>query len=336
MQQSYEPPCTITAELLKYAAEISEQVGRLSVGRLSSSALRLRRINRIRTVQGSLAIEGNTLSEAQITAILEGKRVLAPPREIREAENALDVYERIGDWNPASLNDLLKAHKVLMGDLIKDAGEFRSGGAGVMKGKDVVHVGPPASLFPTLVNQLLKWVNTCKEHPLICSSIFHYEFEYIHPFSDGNGRLGRLWQTLMLNAWNPLFAWLPVESMIHRHQKDYYAAIETATRGADTAPFVGFMLQTILEAVREAGTAIPEVTPEVVMLIKSLKGELSRMELMRKLRLKDEKNFRVTYLKPALEAGFVERTIPDKPTSRLQKYRLTDTGISLLKSRTKR
>ena len=152
-----------------------------------------------------------SLSEEQITAILEGKRVLAPPKEIQEVENALGVYERLEEWDPSSLNDLLKAHQVMTSDLIKESGRFRSSGVGVMKGQDVVHMAPPASLVPTLINQLLLWVKESKDHPLIVSSIFHYEFEYIHPFSDGNGRMGRLWQTLILSRWYPLFSWLPVE-----------------------------------------------------------------------------------------------------------------------------
>jgi Fic family protein len=145
-------------------------------------------------------------------------------------ENAHDVYEQLEKWDPASLKDLLMAHKVLMKNLVQDPGEFRSGGAGVMKGNDVVHMAPPASMVPTLINQLLKWVKTSKDHPLITSSIFHYEFEYIHPFADGNGRMGRLWQTLILNRWNPHFAWLPVENIIHKQQKFYYVAIESDRR----------------------------------------------------------------------------------------------------------
>lgn len=287
-------------------------------------------------MHGSLAIEGNTLSVEQITAILEGKRVLAPPKEINEVENALDVYEQLGKWDPALLKDLLMAHKVLMKNLIQDSGEFRSGGAGVMKGNDVVHIAPPASMVPTLVNQLLKWVKTSKDHPLIASSIFHYEFEYIHPFTDGNGRMGRLWQTLILSRWNPLFAWLPVENIIHKQQKHYYAAIDSSTRGADTAPFVEFMLGAILETVREVYTATPEVapevTPEVRKLLKALKSDMSRTEIMAELQLKDEKNFRVNYIQAALAQKLIERTIPDKPNSRLQKYRLTKAGIDYMKS----
>ena len=174
MNDQYLPPCTISPEILKCAADISEHIGRLSASHLADRTLRLRRISRIKTVHGSLAIEGNTLSVEQITAILEGKRVLAPPREINEVENALDVYEQLGKWDPSSLKDLLMAHKALMKNLVKDSGEFRSGGAGVMKGSDVVHVAPPASMVPTLINQLLKWVKTCKDLPLIVSSIFHY------------------------------------------------------------------------------------------------------------------------------------------------------------------
>jgi len=335
MNDQYQPPCTITPEILKCAADISELIGRLSVTHLADRTLRLRRISRIKTVHGSLAIEGNTLSVEQITAILEGKRVLAPPKEINEVENALDVYEQLGKWDPASLKDLLMAHKVLMKNLVQDSGEFRSGGAGVMKGSDVVHMAPPASMVPTLINQLLKWVKTGKYHPLITSSILHYEFEYIHPFADGNGRMGRLWQTLILSRWNPLFAWLPVENIIHKQQKCYYVAIESSTRGADTGPFVAFMLEAILEAVKEVciftPEVAPEVTPEVRKLLEVLKSDMSRSEIMAKLHLNDEKNFRVNYIQAALAQKFIERTIPDKPNSRLQKYRTTKAGEDCLK-----
>ena len=212
-----------------------------------------------------------------------------------------------------------------------DPGEFRSGGAGVMKGEDVVHMAPPTSMVPTLINQLLKGVKTSNDHPLIASSIVHYEFEYIHPFADGNGRMGRLWQTLILSRWNPLFAWLPVENIIHKQQKHYYAAIETSTRGADTVPFVEFMLGAILDAVKDMYPATPEVAPEVSKLLKALKSDMSRSEIMAKLHLKDEKNFRVNYIQAALAKKLIERTIPDKPNSRLQKYRLTNAGADYLK-----
>lgn len=185
------------------------------------------------------------------------------------------------------------------------------------------------------MNDLLSWLKTSKDHTFISSSIFHYEFEFIHPFSDGNGRMGRLWQTLILSQWNPAFAYIPIENIVHRHQKEYYQAINQSSQQADCAPFVRFMLQRILEAIKELSqTSTPEVTPditpEVKKLLRHLKGEMSRRELMNKLKLKDEKNFRNLYLQTGLKAEVIERTIPEKPNSRLQKYRLTEKGYKLL------
>lgn len=330
----YEPPFIPSPDILNLVSEISELIGRLSVLKSAEPTLRLRRINRIKTIQGSLAIEGNTLSEEQITAILQGKRVLASPREVQEVQNALEVYDELDILNPSSQKDLLKAHSILMGELISEKGSFRSGGVGVMKGESVVHMAPPPSMVPTLIHQLMKWQKSTKNHPLIASSIFHYEFEYIHPFADGNGRMGRLWQTLILSKWKPLFAWLPVENLIYRHQKEYYSAIEASTASGNTTPFVLFMLGTIRDALLELDSTpevTPELTPEVKRLLRALTGEMSKQELMLVLELKDEKNFREKYLKIAIQAGLIERTVPDKPNSRLQKYRLTTKGIVLLK-----
>ncbi len=194
----YRPPYTITQEILNRVAVISEAVGRLTAFTDPSRALRLRRGNRIRTIHGSLAIEGNTLSEAQITAILEGKRVIAPPREVQEVKNALAAYERFDVWRPEVEQDLLDAHRILMAGLIDEAGLYRCGGVEVMAGQQLIHMAPPAHRLPQLMGDLFRWLAGTDAHPLIASSVFHYEFEFIHPFTDGNGRMGRLWQSLIL------------------------------------------------------------------------------------------------------------------------------------------
>jgi len=322
----YQPPYTITSEILNRVAAISEAIGRLSVLTDQARALRLRRINRIRTIHGSLAIEGNTLSEAQITAILEGKRVIAPPREVQEGKNALAAYDRFDTWKPETEKDLLEAHRILMSGLINEAGVYRHGGVGVMAGQQVIHMAPPADRVPHLMADLFGWLADTDAHPLIASSVFHYEFEFIHPFADGNGRLVRLWQSLLLARWNPLFADIPVESLIFEHQAQYYEAIKESTRQTDSALFIAFMLRMILDTV---STSTPEVTMEVtpeVRLLSILTSEMTRQQLKEALGLKDDEHFRKAYLLPALEAGLVEMTIPDKPRSSKQKYRLTDKG----------
>ena len=248
----YQPPFTLTSEIVSLVADIAEQVGRLSAQPDSGLDLRLRRINRIRSVTGSLAIEGNTLSEAQITAILDGKTVLAPPKELQEARNALTVYERLGEWNAHDEADLLAAHRQLMLGLFDHPGVYRSGGVGVMGDGKVLHMAPQANRVPKLMGQLFDWLGNTREHPLIASSVFHYELEFIHPFADGNGRMGRLWQTLLLSRWQPAFAWLPVESLVHQQQGAYYQALNASTEASDSAPFIRFMLSCILDAASKA------------------------------------------------------------------------------------
>ncbi len=322
-----QPPYTITHEILNRIAAICEAIGRLSGLTDQARALRLRRINRIRTIHGSLAIEGNTLSEAQITAILEGKRVIAPPREVQEVKNALAAYDRFETWKPLAEKDLLEAHRLLMSGLIDEAGMYRRGGVGVMAGRQMIHLAPPADRVPQLMAGLFGWLSTTDAHPLIASSVFHYEFEFIHPFADGNGRMGRLWQSLILARWNPLFADIPVESLIFEHQPAYYQALRESTRQTDSAPFIAFMLQMILDAVTTSAPQVtPQVTPQVGELLAAIRGEMSRAALQAAMGLSDRKSFRERHLKPALADGLIEMTIPDKPNSRLQKYRLTGKG----------
>ena len=328
----YQPPYTITPTIVRLVSEISAGIGRLSAQADTAKTLRLRRINRIRSIQGSLAIEGNTLSEEQITAILDGKRVIAQPREIQEVRNAIVAYECFEQWRPHAEEELLEAHRILMAGLVDEAGAYRRGGVGVMAGGRIIHMAPPAHRVPTLMRDLLQWLHTTDQHPLISSSVFHYEFEFIHPFADGNGRMGRLWQTLILFRWNPMFSHIPVESLVHEHQAEYYQALQSATSQTDSAPFIEFMLRMILDAVI---TSTPQVTPQVSELLAAIQGEMSREALQAALGLLDRKSFRERYLKPALAAGLIAMTIPGKPNSRLQKYRLTDHGRLWLQERDK-
>jgi len=329
---SYQPPFTLSAKTLNLIASISEKLGRLSALDEQAQALRLRRVNQIRTIQGSLAIEGNTLSVEQITAVLDGKPVIAPPKEVQEVKNALAVYEKFDDWHPLNEQAMLKAHRVLMLGLVEQLGMYRSGGAGVMSGKEVVHMAPPANQVPRLIGNLFNWLQQTDHHPLIASAVFHYEFEFIHPFADGNGRLGRLWQSLILAKWNPLFANLPIESLVYAHQADYYQAIGESTEQTDCAPFIEFMLTvidtTLTEQLNTTPQVTPQVTPQAVIdvlqkhpgLVTFCQKPRSRVELQAFCNLKDREHFRKTVLKPLLEAGWLIQTLPDKPNSPKQKY----------------
>ncbi|MBW2648831.1 MAG: Fic family protein, partial [Deltaproteobacteria bacterium] len=326
-KSKYQPPYTITPAILNLVAQISEVVGHLTVLTDSANALWLRRVNRIRTIRGSLAIEGNTLSEKQITAILNGKRVVASPREIQEVRNAIAAYENLEQWRTEAEADLLEAHHMMMSGLISEAGFYRRGGVGVIKGGQVIHMAPSADRVPVLMRDLIHWLTVSEEHPLIKSSVFHYEFEFIHPFADGNGRMGRLWQTLMLTLWNPLFADIPVESMVHEHKAEYYQALQKSSEQTDSALFIEFMLRMIFNGLsNDAPQVAPPVTPQVKRLLEIMQGEMTRAALQNALGLQDRKSFRERYLNPALAAELIEMTISDKPNGRLQKYRQTDKG----------
>ena len=321
------PPHSITPDMLSRVVQIGEAIGRAEAAGVARD-LRLRRINRIRTIQGSLAIEGNVLSEEQIATILDGKPVIAPLRDVQEARNAIAAYEQFEQWDPASETDLLRAHGVLMAALLDTPGRYRRGGVAVMGQGRVHHVGPPAKRVPMLMAELLAWLGTTVEHPLVASSVFHYEFEFIHPFEDGNGRLGRLWQTLILTRWKPLFAHVPVESLVRTRQGEYYQAIRQSSDDGESTPFVAFMLDTILAAVRTPQEA-PQDTPQVRRLLAALNGEMSRQDILHALGLSDRKSLRERYLLPALQRGYIEMTRPDAPNSRNQRYRLTARGWNL-------
>jgi len=326
----YCPPFIVSAKSITLIAEISARLERYAIEVEKSDALLLRKSNRIKTIQGSLAIEGNTLTQDQVSAILEGKRVIAPLREIQEVRNAIKTYDSFPEWSPESEKDLLAAHRMMMEGLIDEVGVFRHGRVGVFSGMQVIHLAPPADRVPFLIRDLLEWLEKSEDHPLVKSSVFHYEFEFIHPFADGNGRMGRLWQTLILSAWKPVFAYIPVETMVYAHQAEYYQAINSSTETNDSGVFIEFLLSVILESLHTAVNAYtpedaPEVTPEVGRLLSAFIGKeaLSRQDLQNRLKLSDEKNFRSNYLNPAIAAGLVEMTVPDKPNSKNQKYRKT-------------
>lgn len=300
----YKPPFHMTDKITFLIAEISEQVGRITVLQERTISPHLRRENRIRTIHSSLAIEHNSLSLEQVTAILDGKRVLGNPNEIKEVQNAYEAYELMLRLDPSSVDDLLKAHKLMMNGLV-----------------------------PEHIHNLFVWYQQSELHPLIKSAVFHYEFEFIHPFADGNGRMGRMWHSLLLGKWKELFFWLPIEELIQSRQKEYYDALGVADRQADSAGFVELMLEIIRDSLKEI-TVVGRPTDQdssqvtdqdktpVGRLLSALSDKtLSTAELMEQLGLSHRPTFRKNYLNPALEQNLIERTIPDKPNSKNQRYR---------------
>ena len=269
MPERYIPPFTMTDEITNLVIEIAEITGAMTVSEQLSKNPKLRRVNRVRSIHSSLAIEQNSLTKEQVSDIIDGKRVLGPPQDIREVQNAYEAYEIMTKLNPYSVKDLLKAHKIMMGGLVKEAGVFRSKGVGVYAGEQLIHAGTPANYVPSLIGQLFDWLKESNLHPLIKGCIFHYEFEFIHPFVDGNGRLGRLWHTLILAKWQEFFLWIPIETIIHKRQDDYYKALNASNAVSESTIFVQFML----------------------LLIRDLLKELSHNGVMNKEKTLDEKLF---------------------------------------------
>ena len=322
----YTPPYEITEEMLEFVSEIMENLGKLSSVNDLEKLPRLRRANRIKSIHSSLAIENNTLSVEQVTAVINGKRVLAPQKDIEEVKNAFNAYEKLSEVNPYSIKDLLKIHGIMMNGLVKEAGKIRSGQVGVYNrdGK-VVHLAPPAEFVPKQLEQLFNWVENSSVNMLIKSSVFHYEFEFIHPFNDGNGRMGRFWQTALLSGWKAIFAWIPIESIIKENQEDYYNAISLSTSQGKSNIFIEFMLDVINKAIKDIITDTRNhynhINNQVAELMNVIEGyPQSATELMEKLGLKSRLGFRKNYIQPALDAGLVKMTEPNKPTSKNQKY----------------
>lgn len=329
----YEPPFHMTNQIIDLLMQISEQLGRITVLQPESITPHLRKDNRIRTIHSSLAIEHNSLSVEQVTAIINGKRVLGNPNEIKEVQNAYQAYELMLNLDPYSVDDLLNAHRLMMQDLIKENGKFRSGAVGVYEGERVIHVAPPAKFVSGQIKDLIRWYKGSELQPLVKSAIFHYEFEFIHPFADGNGRMGRLWHTILLGQWKELFYWLPIEDLIRKRQNDYYDALGRSDTDGDSSEFVQMMLRVIKDTLvdyedatdQDADQETDQVkmdNPNVKKLLDAIGEEtMSAKELMEKLGLSHRPTFRNNYLNPALVLGVIERTIPDKPNSRNQRYK---------------
>ena len=254
MSEHYEPPFIMTGEITNLIVEIGELVGSITTYEAMNPNPILRRESRIKTIHSSLAIEQNTLTLEQVTDIINGKRILGSPQDIHEVKNAYEAYERISLLDPYSVKNLLIAHKIMMHGLVKEAGVFRSGNVGVYAGTELIHAGTPAKYVPDLMQQLFTWLKESKYHPLVKSCIFHYEFEFIHPFQDGNGRTGRLWQSLILQKWKDIFAWLPVETLVYENQEEYYKVLQSADNKGDSTEFVEFMLGMIRDALSDIST----------------------------------------------------------------------------------
>ncbi|CDG18852.1 Fic family protein [Xenorhabdus doucetiae] len=312
---TYQPPYTITPNILNRVVEIGELLGRWSMQAAISSPL-LRKENRIRTIQASLAIEHNSLSTEQVTAIIEGKRVLAPARDIQEVRNAILAYEKLPHWHSSRLTDLLAAHRLLMTGLVDHPGQLRQGDVGIYRENQLIHMAPPANQVLRLMDDLLTWLKQTDIHPLIASSIFHYEFEFIHPFTDGNGRMGRLWQTLILSEWRTELAWLPVETLIHHQQQHYYQVLRECDRTSNCTLFIDFMLEKLAEALKES-LSLPKPNPATTPVEMSVEMSVQMsVENPQSLNATAQKILSVIAARPAItitqladELGVSRRTI---------------------------
>ena len=324
----YKPPFTITNEILSYVSSISEKIGRITATGNLEAKPHLRKNNRIRSIHSSLKIEANSLSLGQVRDVINGKTVLGEQKEIQEVKNAYTAYERFDEIDPYNIEDLKKFHGILTRYLVEESGEFRKGEEGVFNGDQCIFMAPPARLVPELMDELFCWMKEARNdvHPLILSCVFHYEFVFIHPFSDGNGRMARLWHTAILSRWKPVFEYIPIESQIEKFQEEYYDAIARCHVDGASTTFIEFMLSQIDNTLDDISAQIREDNWQLSEYIKKLLDVMeydvpytSKM-LMEKLGLKSKEGFRRNYLRPAIDLNLIRMTIPDKPNSRNQRY----------------
>lgn len=324
----YVPPFSITNQMLTAVARIAEKTGRISNYHSFEARPYLRRNNRIRSIHSSLAIEANSLSLDEVRSVISGKTVIGPQKEIQEVKNAYQAYGMLGRFDPYDLNDLKRLHGVMTYPTEQESGVFRSRNEGVFNGERCIFMAPPPQLVPAQMEALFAWMREARGevHPLILSSVFHYEFVFIHPFADGNGRMARLWQTALLAEWNPIFQYLPLESRIHAFQEDYYNAIAVCHTAGNANAFIEFMLDKIdltLDQAMQQASARDAYLPETVQKLLSVMEydvPYTAAQLMDMLNLKSRANFRKLYLVPALKNNLIVMGIPDKPTSRNQNY----------------
>ena len=324
----YKPPFTITNEILSYVSSISEKIGQITAVNNLQTKPHLRKNNRSKSIHSSLKIEANSLSLGQVRDLINGRPVLGEQKEIQEVKNAYAAYEQLAKIHPYDINDLKKFHNIMTKYVVEESGDFRHGEEGVFNGEQCIFMAPPARLVPQLINELFSWMKEShgSVHPLILSSVFHYEFVFIHPFSDGNGRMARLWHTAILSKWKPIFEYIPIESQIEKFQDEYYEAIARCHVNGESTVFIEFMLRQIDRILSDISVQLSEDNEHLSEYVKKV---LDIMEydipytasaLMEKLNLKSKEGFRRNYLRPAMDMGLIQMTIPDKPNSRNQRY----------------
>ena len=313
---------------LSYVSSISEKIGRITATNNLEAKPHLRKNNKIRSIHSSLKIEANSLTLGQVRDVINGRTVLSEAKEIQEVKNAYAAYERLSEIDPYNIQYLKQFHGIMTKYLIEESGDFRSGEEGVFNGDQCIFMAPPAQLVPQLMDELFSWINAARKdiHPLILSSVFHYEFVFIHPFSDGNGRMARLWHTAILSKWKPIFEYIPIESQIEKFQDEYYEAIAKCHVAGESTIFIEFMLSQIDAILDEISVQISEenehLSEEVKKLLEVMEYDIpyKSKALMEKLGLKSREGFRRNYLHPAIELNLIRMTIPDKPNSRNQRY----------------
>ncbi|MBR5317281.1 MAG: Fic family protein [Lachnospiraceae bacterium] len=324
----YEPPFNITNEILTYVSSISEKMGKISATSNLESKPHLRRNNRIKSIHSSLKIEANSLSLGQVRDVINGKLVLGAQKEIQEVKNAYAAYEKMNDINPYSIKQLKEFHGIMTKYVVEESGDFRKGEEGVFNGDECIFMCPPARFVPGQMEELFAWMKKARVsvHPLILSSVFHYEFVFIHPFSDGNGRMARLWHTAILSQWKPIFEFIPIESQIEKFQDDYYDAIARCHVEGESTTFIEFMLMQIDKILDEVSGQISESSEQMTEYTKRMLDVMeydvpyTATAIMGMLGLRSKETFRKNYMNPALELNLVRMTIPDKPNSKNQRY----------------
>lgn len=326
--KEYSPPFTITNEVLSYVSSISEKVGRITSTTNLEAKPHLRKNNRIKSIHSSLRIEANSLSLGQVRDVINGKTVLGEQKEIQEVKNAYAAYDALSEIDPYSIQSLTRLHGIMTKYIVEESGRFRSGEEGVFNGDQCIFMAPPARLVPQLMDDLFAWMKRAQNtvHPLILSSVFHYEFVFIHPFSDGNGRMARLWHTAILSKWKSIFEYIPIESQIEKFQEEYYFAISKCHVDGESTAFIVFMLSQIDKILDDVSVQISEDNESLSEYIKKLLAVMeydvpyTSLALMEKLGLKSKEGFRRNYLRPAIEMNLIRMTLPDKPNSRNQRY----------------